>query len=114
MYGGRVTDDCDRRVLNTYLREYLGNFIFDTNQTFYFSRSGGDDYVIPVANTHEQYMITIEQIPLFTSPGVFGLHPNAEISYFTNTAKELWINSLSMQTSDGAAAGGINREEFIE
>ena len=31
MYGGRVTDDCDRRVLNTYLKEYLGNFIFDTN-----------------------------------------------------------------------------------
>jgi dynein heavy chain len=37
MYGGRVTDDCDRRVLNTYLREYLGNFIFDKNQTFFFS-----------------------------------------------------------------------------
>jgi dynein heavy chain, axonemal len=31
MYGGRVTDDCDRRVMNTYLREYLGNFIFDSN-----------------------------------------------------------------------------------
>jgi dynein heavy chain len=31
MYGGRVTDDHDRRVLMTYLHEYLGNFIFDTN-----------------------------------------------------------------------------------
>lgn len=37
MYGGRVTDDCDRRVLNTYLIEYLGDFIFDSNQKFFFS-----------------------------------------------------------------------------
>lgn len=31
MYGGRVTDDFDRRILNTYLKEYLGDFIFDSN-----------------------------------------------------------------------------------
>jgi len=37
MYGGRVTDDNDRRTLMTYLQEYLGNFIFDTNQKFFFS-----------------------------------------------------------------------------
>jgi len=46
MYGGRVTDGFDRRVLNTYLEEYLGPFIFDPNQTFYFSRTGSD-YMIP-------------------------------------------------------------------
>jgi dynein heavy chain len=113
MYGGRVTDDMDRRVMNTYLREYLGNFIFDTNQSFFFSRSG-TDYMIPEVQTHEQFVMAIDQIPLFTSPGVFGLHPNAEISYFTNTAKELWLNVLSMQTSDSSAGGGINKEEYIE
>jgi len=59
-------------------------------------------------------MMAIDQIPLFTSPGVFGLHPNAEISYFTNTAKELWLNVLSMQTSDSAGGSGINKEEYIE
>jgi len=31
MYGGRVTDDWDRRVMNTYLEEFLGEFIFDQN-----------------------------------------------------------------------------------
>ena len=113
MYGGRVTDDCDRRVMNTYLREYLGNFIFDSNQTFFFSTSGAE-YTIPNALNHEQFMMAIDSIPLFTSPGVFGLHPNAEISYFTNTAKELWLNVLSLQTSDSAAGGGINKEEYIE
>jgi len=47
MYGGRVTDDCDRRVVACYLEEYLGEFIFDTNQKFIFAKSGGYEYEIP-------------------------------------------------------------------
>jgi dynein heavy chain len=42
MYGGRVTDAYDRRILNTYLEEYMGDFLFDENVKFYFSRSGFD------------------------------------------------------------------------
>lgn len=59
-------------------------------------------------------MDAIEQIPLFTSPGVFGLHANAEIIYFTNFAKDLWTSVLSMQTSDGGgdSAGG-SKEDYI-
>lgn len=55
MYGGRVTDDFDRRVLNTYLKEYVGDFIFDSNQTYFFSRSGAD-YTIPICDTLEHYI----------------------------------------------------------
>ncbi len=32
MYGGRVSDDFDRRVLVCYLDEYMGDFLFDDNQ----------------------------------------------------------------------------------
>lgn len=112
MYGGRVTDNKDRRVLMTYLEEYFGDFIFDTNQRFFFSQSG-DDYVVPNEETFELTLEYIDEIPLFTAPGVFGLHSNAEIQYFNNAAKELWLNILDMQTSDGAGGGGINKEEII-
>ena len=78
MYGGRVTDAMDRRVLNVYLQEYLGSFIFDSNQKFYFSRSGSD-YVIPHEESFELNLAFIDNIPLFPAPGVFGLHSNAEI-----------------------------------
>jgi len=114
MYGGRVTDNWDRRVLTTYLHEYLGEFIFDNNQKFYFSRADFD-YVIPEnMESLETINVSIDQIPIFTNPHVFGLHSNAEIQYFTNSAKELWINTLEMQTSDGGSSGGVNREEFIK
>lgn len=58
-------------------------------------------------------MDAIEEIPILTNPGVFGLHSNAEIIYFTNYAKDLWKNTLEMQTSDGAEAGGMNKEDYI-
>ena len=70
--------------------------------------------IAPVeANTIELIMLEIEKIPLFTNPAVFGLHSNAEIMYFSNSVKELWTNTLLMATSDGASAGGSNREEYI-
>lgn len=112
MYGGRVTDDLDRRILITYLQEYLGDFIFDSNQKFYFSRQGAD-YVIAEEENMEATCEFIDNITLFTTPGVFGLHSNAEISYYTNAGKTLWFDILSMQTSAGGAGGGINREEQI-
>lgn len=97
MYGGRVTDDYDRRVMNTYLKEFMGDFIFDTNQKFFFSQSEFD-YVIPPieADTKELIEVEIDKIPLFTNPNVFGLHTNAEIQYFSNSVKELWLNMLLM------------------
>jgi len=37
MYGGRVTDDFDRRVLVCYLDEYMGDFLFEKNREFFFA-----------------------------------------------------------------------------
>jgi len=47
MYGGRVTDDYDRRCLNTYLAEYMGDFLFDKNRPFYFFKSPKFGYRVP-------------------------------------------------------------------
>lgn len=44
----------------------------------------------------EQTLEFIDEISLFTAPGVFGLHSNAEIAYYNNAGKALWIDILSM------------------
>ena len=36
------------------------------------------------------YMDVIEALPLANTPDVFGLHPNAEIGYYTTAAKGLY------------------------
>jgi dynein heavy chain len=113
MYGGRVTDGFDRRTLTCILDEYFGDFIFDKNQKFYFSTIG-HDYEVPDSTNLDGYFASIMEIPLNNSPEVFGLHPNAEISYFNNATKEMWANLIAMQVSSSSGGNGVNREEIIE
>ncbi|CAM9109021.1 unnamed protein product [Choristocarpus tenellus] len=112
MYGGRVSDDMDRRVLVTYLQEYMGDFLFDDCQKFFFSRAGYD-YELPEWGPMENYMGMIENLPLINSPAVFGLHPNAEIGYYTNATKEMWKNLISLQPRKAGGEGGMSREDLI-
>lgn len=118
MYGGRAIDEFDRRVLRTYMDEYMGDFIFDTFQPFHFFASGtGDaliDYRIPDPGQRQAYIDYIESLPLENSPEVFGLHPNAEIGYYTTAAKEMWANMVELQPQTSTSAGGISREEFVD
>ena len=44
---------------------------------------------------------------------MFGLHPNAEIGYYTTAAKDMWAHLVELQPQTGGDAGGISREEFI-
>lgn len=114
MYGGRVTDDWDRRILMTYLEEYMGDFLFDKNRKFFFAKTPDYDYIQPPQNTLEAFLNTVGDIPLINSPMVFGLNPNAEITYFTNSAKLNWENLLLMQFASSSSDGAANREEVIE
>ncbi|RYY31400.1 hypothetical protein EON62_06415, partial [archaeon] len=112
MYGGRVSDSFDRRVLSTYLEEYMGDFLFDEGNHFYFSRSGFD-YDLPERGPIETYMAKVESLPLTNGPAVFGLHPNAEIGYFTAASKQLWIDLIDLQPRTAAGGTGSSREDYI-
>lgn len=43
----------------------------------------------------------IDTLPLANTPEVFGLHPNAEIGYYTNAAKEMWSQLIELQPQTG-------------
>ena len=112
MYGGRVSDDMDRRVLSTYLQEYMGDFLFDDCQKLYFSRAGFD-YELPELGNLESYANMVETLPLMNSPAVFGLHPNAEIGYYSKATKDMWKDLIRLQPKKVAGDGGVSREEYI-
>ena len=115
MYGGRVSDSFDRRVLNTYLNEYLGDFLFDAFQPFHFYANEriGVDYVVPASGHRDVYAGVIDSLPLVQTPEAFGLHGNADIAYYTSATKELWSNLVDLQPRVVAGGGGVSREDFI-
>lgn len=56
----------------------------------------------------------IESLPLANTPEVFGLHPNAEIGYYTQAARNMWSHLVELQPQTGETGAGISREEFID
>ena len=43
----------------------------------------------------------IESLPLTNTPEVFGLHPNAEIGYYTAAARDMWAHLIELQPQTG-------------
>ncbi|KAJ9576559.1 hypothetical protein L9F63_025546 [Diploptera punctata] len=103
MYGGRVIDDFDRRLVTTYMNEYMGDFLFDTFQPYHFYKDEFVDYEIPEPGEKEDYVQYIEELPLVNSPDVFGLHPNAEIGYYTQATKDMVEPSGGSTTTNCSA-----------
>ena len=73
-YGGRVTDDYDKRLLNTFAKVWFSEQMFSPNFVFY------KGYAIPKCGAPAQYIEYINSLPLADTPEAFGLHPNADIT----------------------------------
>ncbi|KAF3425902.1 hypothetical protein E2986_08048 [Frieseomelitta varia] len=75
-YGGRVTDEWDRRTLNTILvRFYCMEVI--TQEKYPFDPSG--IYYVPQVSDHEEFLDYVRSFPMTTAPSVFGMNENADI-----------------------------------
>ncbi|KAL0219153.1 hypothetical protein P9112_004806 [Eukaryota sp. TZLM1-RC] len=112
-YGGRCSDDWDRRVILSYLEEYMGDFLFDTFQPFSFFADDSFAYTIPKDHNYSSFVNYINSIPMFNSPELFGLHPNTEIQFYTLSARELWRQMIELQPRTQASGQETSREDYV-
>ena len=114
MYGGRVSDEMDRRILVTYLNEYFGDFMFSDTLKFYFDRDGFD-FPLPKFKTNniEELHMSIDNIPINAGPAVFGLHHNAEIGYLMERSKILCCTMVSLQSRTAEVEGTASKEQLL-
>lgn len=73
-YGGRVTDDYDKRLLNTFAKVWFGDFMFDEDFKFYTG------YKILRFKYIEAYIEKINEMANIDPPQAYGLHSNADIT----------------------------------
>lgn len=93
-YGGHVTDDWDRRLLMTYVDQYLNPDIF-TKSSYRLSTS--PSYYIPRDGSLESYCDFITMLPSTDSPEVFGQHINAEITSLIIETRSMLETLMSLQ-----------------
>ena len=101
-YGGRVTDDKDRRLILCLLEGYYNNNIF--NDDYKFSPSGLF-YVPKIPQTLDEgvsgisfYEEYVRSLPRNPSPEVYGFHDNADITKDMGEVNLLFNSVLSTQS----------------
>ena len=112
-YGGRVTDDWDRRCLMEILSKYYTPSILEESYTL--SESG--IYKAPSGDaSYEECLEYVSSLPLKDDPEIFGMHENANVASQMQQTTEMVNVILMMQprASSGGGAGGKTPDEKVQ
>ncbi|CAF3318322.1 unnamed protein product [Rotaria socialis] len=108
-YGGRVTDDWDRRCVMNVLDDFYAakvldaNFCYDDSQIY---------HQLPPVSEHQAYVGYVRSLPINDTPEIFGLHENANITFAQNETYRTLTDLLDLQPK--TATAGENRDVVIE
>ncbi|XP_060621830.2 dynein axonemal heavy chain 1 [Anolis sagrei] len=109
-YGGRVTDDWDRRCIMNILEDFYNSDVLVPEHCY--SESG---IYKQISTTYDLagYLQYIKSLPLNDMPEIFGLHDNANITFAQNETYALLGAIIQLQPKT-STAGGRSREEIVE
>ncbi|XP_024516360.1 LOW QUALITY PROTEIN: dynein heavy chain 6, axonemal, partial [Selaginella moellendorffii] len=109
-YGGRVTDDLDRRCLLSTLRRYYDPAVLSDEYAFTPSRT----YMSPPEGMYTFYVEYIKRLPATEGPDVFGMHENANLTFQLQETSKVFNTVLGIQPRTTAvAAGGKTPDEIV-
>ncbi|KAI9346257.1 dynein heavy chain and region D6 of dynein motor-domain-containing protein [Obelidium mucronatum] len=108
-FGGRVTDDWDRRTLNSILSKFYTPDILE--DSYVFSPSG--IYYAPKDMDLNGFKAYIDSLPFSEEPSIFGMHENANISYQMQEAKRVIKTILEVQPRVVSGGSGKTPEQVV-
>eukprot|EP00118_Oscarella_pearsei_P012540 m.93002 g.93002 ORF g.93002 m.93002 type:complete len:4173 (+) comp36767_c0_seq9:102-12620(+) len=109
-YGGRVTDDWDRRCLMNILEGYYNPEVVNPDHVY---SESGIYHQLAEEDDHEAYITYIKSLPINDTPEIFSLHANANITFALNETFALLRGLVQLQPK---SSGGTGRsiEEVVE
>jgi dynein heavy chain len=115
-YGGRVTDDWDRRNINCILRGLVSDGMFEPDQQF--DPEGLYRCPHPPEGTTldkelDLFRSTAAAFPPEDSASVFGLHDNVNIATAVAEAERMFETILLTVGSDSSGDSGLSRDETV-
>merc|ERR1719231_1169574 len=88
------------------------NFTFNPEAPI--QRIPGDfTYIVPDCAEVDEYLAFINGFPESDSPEVFGLHPNADITFRNKEVSQLLTTIIETQPKSSSAGGGRTREDIV-
>eukprot|EP00741_Cyanophora_paradoxa_P000409 tig00000404_g400.t1 len=108
-YGGRVTDDLDRRCLNAILEQYYTPAVLEEGCKF--TPSGV--YYAPEEAALGVYKKYIDELPYTDTVDIFGMHENANISFQRQETGKVIDTALSIQPRFSGTGGGKSNDDVV-
>jgi dynein heavy chain len=119
-YGGKITDSVDLRMFVTYTQQWLIPATCEEGFSYTpaapILRIPQDfNYSIPnfVSTEIGPYREYIQTFPEIDSPEIFGLHPNADLTYLLRISNGILHTLGETQPKAGGGGGGMSREEVV-
>jgi dynein heavy chain len=108
-YGGRVTDDWDRRTLKSILSRFYNPQMLE--DSYLLSPTGV--YKVPADGDLASFKAYIESLPLNEEPSVFGMHENANVTYQLQESRRLIRTILEIQPKASSNTTGKSSEDTV-
>ncbi|KAM6951542.1 dynein axonemal heavy chain 3 [Aplochiton taeniatus] len=109
-YGGRVTDDKDRRLLLSLLSIFYNRALVEQEG---YHVCEGDIYYVPPDGPYQTYVDYIRNLPISADPGVFGLHSNADITKDNQETNQL-LNGVLLTLPRQTGGVGKSPQEVVD
>ena len=106
-YGGRITDDFDRRLVRVYIAQFFNNDSLAVQQ---YPLSELKAYHVPTGNTLETFKQFIKGLPMEDDPRAFGQHPNAAIASQISESTDMLTTLLSLGVGGGGGGGASDQK----